>query len=68
MHEQGLMAGRTADNRVMTIQLPKGKPGQVWTRLFRGDPDGARCLQPPYQLAGQHSAEDCRMLMKAASA
>ena len=36
----------------MTIQLAKGKPGQAWQRLFRGDPDGARCLQPPYQLAG----------------
>ena len=36
----------------MTVQLPKAKVGQHWHRLFRGDPDGARCLQPPYQLSG----------------
>lgn len=43
---------RTEDNRVMTIQLSKGKAGKEWKRLFRGDPDGARCLQPPYELSG----------------
>ena len=32
--------------------LAKGALGEHWRRLFRGDPDGARCLLPPYRLAG----------------
>ena len=47
-----LMCHRTQDNRLFTIALPKGQPGEVWLRLFRGDSDGARHMQPPYQLAG----------------
>ncbi len=42
---------RSEDRRVFTAALPKSKPGEVWKRLFRGDPDGARCLQPPYTIS-----------------
>ena len=43
---------RTEDNRLMLVTLPKAQAGQQWLRLFRGDPDGARCMQPPYTLTG----------------
>ena len=35
--------------------LCKATHGEHWRRLFRGDPDGARCLLPPYRLAGRPS-------------
>lgn len=41
---------RTADNRVCAIGIPKGEAGKHWQRLFVGDPDGIRCLVPPYEL------------------
>lgn len=41
---------RTKDNRVCTLAVPKAEYGAHWPRLFRGDPDGARCLQPPYEI------------------
>ena len=43
---------RTQDNRVCVVAIPKAEPGEHWQRLFRGDSDGARCLQPPYTLTG----------------
>lgn len=43
---------RTADNRVCVLAIPKAEPGERWRRLFRGDSDGARCMQPPYALTG----------------
>ena len=54
---------RTEDNRVMTVQLPKAKACQHWHRLFRGDPDGARCLQPPYQLSGTMNRPCCSLTL-----
>ena len=50
---------RTEDNRLLTIALAKAAPARVWPRLFRCDPDGARCLRPPYLLAGR-----CRSLLR----
>ena len=41
---------RTEDNRVCAVAVAKGEPGRRWERLFVGDPDGARCLEPPYSL------------------
>ena len=41
---------RTEDNRVCALAVAKGAPGEAWARLFRGDPDGARCLEPPYSV------------------
>ena len=41
---------RTADNRICTISIPKAELGQHWQRLFIGDPDGIRCLVPPYEM------------------
>ena len=47
---------RTEDNRVCVAVLPKAAPGERWRRLFRGDPDGARCLEPPYAIMGEGGA------------
>jgi HSP20 family molecular chaperone IbpA len=42
---------KTEDNRFCLISLTKAQPGgEHWSRLFRGDSDGIRCLQPPYSL------------------
>jgi len=41
---------RTEDNRVCVLAVPKAEVGSPWPRLFVGDPDGARCLHPPYTL------------------
>ena len=43
---------RTEDNRFLGLALSKRLHGEHWRRLFRGDPDGARCLLPPYRLSG----------------
>lgn len=43
---------RTVDNRFCTVSVTKAEYGQFWTRLFRGDSDGLRCLEPPYRLTG----------------
>jgi hypothetical protein len=32
------------------VALPKAEPGVRWRALFRGDPDGARCAEPLYQM------------------
>ena len=32
--------------------MAKQTLGEHWQRLFRGDSAGARCMQPPYMLAG----------------
>jgi curved DNA-binding protein CbpA/HSP20 family molecular chaperone IbpA len=42
---------RSDDRRIFTAALPKGTPGKMWKRLFRGDPDGSRCLEPLYSTA-----------------
>lgn len=47
-----LGASRTEDNRCMGLVMWKQVVGEHWRRLFRGDPDGARCMPPPYQLTG----------------
>ncbi|KAL4442949.1 hypothetical protein ABPG77_008440 [Micractinium sp. CCAP 211/92] len=41
---------KAEDNRVCVLALPKAQWGQHWHCLFRGDSEGARCLQPPYTL------------------
>ncbi len=41
------------------LELAKAERGEHWRRLFRGDPDGARCLLPPYRLAGARSGLAC---------
>jgi hypothetical protein len=46
---------RTQDNRMLVITIPKAEPGKKWTRLFRGDPDGVRCMQPPFTITGRHA-------------
>ena len=38
------------------VSLPKAEPCEPWACLFRGDSDGARCLQPPYTLTGAVSS------------
>ena len=43
---------RTEDNRFLGLALSKKLHGEHWRRLFRGDPDGARCMLPPYRLSG----------------
>lgn len=52
---------RTEDNRLCAVLVPKAAPGERWARLFRGDPDGARCLEPPYCLA--ESDEDVTLTL-----
>lgn len=44
---------QTLTARVCVVVLPKAAPGERWRRLFRGDPDGARCLEPPYSVMGK---------------
>lgn len=41
---------RTQDNRICVVSLPKLEIGKHWQRVFMGDSDGVRCLQPPYSL------------------
>ena len=50
--EQGTSVRRTEDNRQLGLILHKGLPGEHWRRLFRGDPDGARCMHAPYSISG----------------
>ena len=38
------------DNRLMCISLEKAEIGDMWRRLFDGDSDGVRALEPPYRL------------------
>ena len=45
--------GRTPDNRQFAISLPKAEYGAMWQRLFRGDSDGVRCLQPLCVITGR---------------
>lgn len=42
---------RSQDKRIFTAGLPKASPGTDWKRLFKGDPDGARCLEPIYSIS-----------------
>ena len=37
---------------MLGLVMAKSGPGEHWRRLFRGDADGARCMQPPYTLSG----------------
>ena len=39
---------RSRDGRRCALSLTKARPGETWTRLFRGDPDFARALRQPY--------------------
>eukprot|EP00887_Chlorella_sp_A99_P002814 scaffold6.g2814.t1 len=41
---------RTQDNRVCVVALPKAALGEPWPRLFVGDSDGLRCMEPPYSM------------------
>lgn len=43
---------RTADNRLVLLTLAKAEPEVQWMHMFRGDPDGARCMQALYNLTG----------------
>ncbi|DBA99584.1 hypothetical protein WJX82_005130 [Trebouxia sp. C0006] len=47
---------RSQDKTLFVTILHKGKPGQKWQHMFRGDPDGVRCMQPIYNLT--ESADD----------
>lgn len=42
---------RTQDNRLCAVAVRKASCGESWGRLFRGDSDGLRCLEPPYRLS-----------------
>lgn len=46
-----LLLRRPPDNRVCVLGLPKAEYGKHWPRLFEGDTDGVRCMQPPYTLS-----------------
>lgn len=46
------------------LAIPKGEPGEHWARLFAGDSDGARCMQPPYTLAGAAAAGEAAALRR----
>lgn len=46
----------TKDHRFAAVVVHKAVPGEEWRRLFRGDSDGLRRLQPPYTL--RESDED----------
>ena len=54
--KETLPGRRSQDRTLFVMSLQKGKPGQKWQRMFRGDPDGARCMQPVYNLTGQCAA------------
>ena len=41
---------QSKDKRRVTLSFTKARPGEVWQRLFEGDPDYARCMEPPYRL------------------
>ena len=48
----------------MALTLPKQECGASWQRLFRGDSDGMRCMQPPCSIAGENryacNVEQCQ--------
>ncbi len=44
------------------MSLHKGKPGQKWQHMFRGDPDGVRCMQSIYNITGKHPLLTCSAL------
>ncbi|KAL4457675.1 hypothetical protein ABPG75_012540 [Micractinium tetrahymenae] len=50
-HTRPLESFRTEDNRVCVLAIPKSQWGEHWPCLFRGDSEGARCMQPPYTLS-----------------
>ncbi len=50
-------ACRTEDNRCLGMVLTKKEHGEHWRHLFQGDPDGARCMQPPYTLYGEEAPQ-----------
>lgn len=54
---------RTEDNRLLGLALDKRVQGEHWRRLFRGDPDGARCMLPPYRSTGVAGSLQLRMLV-----
>eukprot|EP00958_Prasinococcus_capsulatus_P015003 scaffold1590_cov417-Prasinococcus_capsulatus_cf.AAC.8 len=41
---------KTKDNRLFLAWFSKAKRGLKWMRLFKGDPDGVRELQPLYRM------------------
>lgn len=41
---------QSKDRRRVTLAFTKARPGENWRRLFEGDPDYARCMEPPYRL------------------
>ena len=41
---------------MLALAIPKAEPGEPWRCLFRGDSDGARCMQPPYSITGERWA------------
>jgi len=46
---------RSEDNTAVVLVLPKQTWGHRWKRLFEGDSDGVRCMQPAYE---QFDSED----------
>ena len=48
-------ACRSKDNTLFVLCITKQKFKQKWMRMFCGDPDGTRCMQPLYTLTGQNS-------------
>ncbi|PSC71468.1 heat shock [Micractinium conductrix] len=72
--ERPIESFKTVDNRICVLAIPKGQPGERWRCLFEGDSEGARCMQPPYNLTETEDdvllelelpfwidAEDCRV-------
>ena len=56
VHTGALCAAcRSQDNTLFVLCMTKQKFKQKWLRMFCGDPDGARCMQPIYTLTGQAS-------------
>ncbi|GAX76439.1 hypothetical protein CEUSTIGMA_g3884.t1 [Chlamydomonas eustigma] len=41
---------RSSGNRTVGIMIAKANVGEAWKRLFMGDPEGARCCDPPPQV------------------
>lgn len=56
LSDEMLLGCRSQDKTLFVMSLHKGKPGQKWQRMFCGDPDGVRCMQPVYNLTGRYAA------------
>ncbi|KAL3154051.1 hypothetical protein ABBQ32_013597 [Trebouxia sp. C0010 RCD-2024] len=60
--QQPIETFRSKDNTLYVMCMTKRKFKQRWLRMFRGDPDGARCMQPLYTLT--ESQNDVQLEMQ----